>query len=178
MHTKKLKYLGSAVKIGSVGLRQSNNFFFRPNGRKVTCTQNNLHALTHAYIWINRTLRITKQQNSNLHICIARNSPSHFHPRTFHSSLVFHLFQNKNDKLSVSTTDIERRSQNSYTALCNGVVNHGAPIGGIQVFANHTRGNKRKQNVSTIFPRRAAFHECLSSHSDHSLYAPDESQLF
>ena len=26
LHTKKLKYLGSAVKIGSVGLRQSNNF--------------------------------------------------------------------------------------------------------------------------------------------------------
>ena len=47
--------------------------------------------------------------------------------------------------------DIETRSQNSYTAPYNGVVNHGALIGGIQIFAAHTRGNKRKQNVSTIF---------------------------
>ena len=42
------------------------------------------------------------------------------------------------------TTDIERRSQNSYTALCNVIVSHGAPVGGILDFADHTRGNKCK----------------------------------
>ena len=76
------------------------------------------------------------------------------------------------------STDIERRSWNSYTAPCNAVISHGAPIGGIQVFANHTRGNKRKQNKSTIFARRTAFHACLSSCSACSTYAPDESWLF
>ena len=42
--------------------------------------------------------------------------------------------------------DIENRSQNSYTTPCNGVVSHGA-------LADHTRGNKRKQNASMIFAR-------------------------
>ena len=41
---------------------------------------------------------------------------------------------------------------------------------GVRIFADHTRGNKRKQNASTIFARRAAFHVCISSHSDRSTY--------
>ena len=35
----------------------------------------------------------------------------------------------------VSATDIHQSSQTSYTALCNGVVSHGAEFGGLQVFA-------------------------------------------
>ena len=38
-----------------------------------------------------------------------------------------------------STIDIEKRSQNSYTSPCNGVVSHGATI---RVFAGHTCRNK------------------------------------
>ena len=73
---------------------------------------------------------------------------------------------------------IERRSQKSYNALCGGIVSHGAQIGGIQVFADHTSRNKRKQNVSTIFTHCAVFPTCLSSSSDRSSYAPDELGLF
>ena len=47
----------------------------------------------------------------------------------------------------------------------------------IWVFANHTHGNECKQNVSTIFVHRAAFHAYLSSWLD-STYVPDESWLF
>ena len=62
------------------------------------------------------------------------------------------------DKWVGTATDIERRSHNSYTAPCNGVICHGAPIRGIRVFANHTCGNKLcKLNVSTIFARRTVF---------------------
>ena len=78
----------------------------------------------------------------------------------------------------VCTTDIERRYQNSYTAPCNGVISRGAPIGGIQVFADHTHGNRRIQNASTIFASWVAFHACLSSGSDWSTYTPDELWLF
>ena len=40
----------------------------------------------------------------------------------------------------VLSTDIERRSQNSYTALCNGILSHEAPIGGYSGFCRpHTR---------------------------------------
>ena len=67
--------------------------------------------------------------------------------------------------------DIERSSWNFYTAR-NGVVSHEAPIGGIRLFADHTRGNRRKQNTSTIFGRRVAFHACLSLRSDRCTYAP------
>ena len=56
-------------------------------------------------------------------------------------------------------------------------VTHGAQIGGIRIFADHTLEIKRKQNVSTIFSHRAAFYACLSSRSDRSTYAPDESRL-
>ena len=47
-------------------------------------------------------------------------------------------------KITDPTTDLDQRSQTSYVDPCNGIVSHGAPIGGIQVFANHSRGNKRK----------------------------------
>ena len=40
------------------------------------------------------------------------------------------------------------------------------------------RGNKRKQNASTIFARHAAFNACLSSRLDRSTYATDELRLF
>ena len=71
------------------------------------------------------------------------------------------------------------RSQTSYTTLCNGAsLAMGAQIEGIRVFADHTRGNKHKQNASKIFARRATFLACLSSRSDRSTYAPDESRLF
>ena len=73
-------------------------------------------------------------------------------------------------------TDIEKRSQNFNIAPCNVVVSHGAVIGGIQVFDDHTGGNKRKQNASTIFVHHVAFHKCLFSCSDHSTYTPGESQ--
>ena len=39
------------------------------------------------------------------------------------------VFQVPQLKLRVQITDIDRRSQNSYTAPCNGVVSHGAPVG-------------------------------------------------
>ena len=44
------------------------------------------------------------------------------------------------------TTDIPQRYQTSYTTLCNGVVSCGAQFGGLWVFADHTRKNKRKTN--------------------------------
>ena len=46
-------------------------------------------------------------------------------------------------------------------ASCNGVVSHGAQIGGM-------RKNKRKTKASTIFVCRAAFYVCSSLCSDHS----------
>ena len=65
-------------------------------------------------------------------------------------------------------TDIQWRSQTSYTAPCNGVVNHWAQIGGLRVFADHTRKNKCKTNASTFFACHAAFYACLSPCSDPS----------
>ena len=73
------------------------------------------------------------------------------------------------------TTDIERRSQNSYTAPCNVTVSHGPPIGGTGVLPPpHAETNVNK---TLIFTRSATFHACLSSHSDRSTYAPDKSWL-
>ena len=57
-----------------------------------------------------------------------------------------------------------------YTTPCNGVISHGAQIGGIWVFADHTCGHKHKQNASTIFARRLGFYVCLSSCSNCSTY--------
>ena len=85
----------------------------------------------------------------------------------------------------VATTYLERQSWTSNTAPCNGVVSHGAPIGGIQIFADHKCKIKHKQNASIIFACHAAFHACLSSYSDRirwhrwqETYTPDESRLF
>ena len=41
---------------------------------------------------------------------------------------------------------------------CNGIVTYGAPVGGIQVFDDHTCRNKTNQNASMIFAHRAVFH--------------------
>ena len=81
-------------------------------------------------------------------------------------------------KRCVRIRDIQGTSQTSYTTPCNGVFSHGAQIGGIWDYADHTRRNKHKQNASTIFARRKAFHACFSSHSDRFTYAPEESRLF
>ena len=40
------------------------------------------------------------------------------------------LIRQKIEGVCVNTADIEGRSQN-YTAPCNGIVSHGAPVGGI-----------------------------------------------
>ena len=71
-------------------------------------------------------------------------------------------------KKTVKTIDIHGISQTSYTAPCNGVVSHGAQIGGLRVFADHIRKNKRNTNASVIFTRRAVFYACLSSRSGRS----------
>ena len=68
--------------------------------------------------------------------------------------------------ISAKLTDIQGRSQTSYTAPCNGVVSHGAQIGGLRVFADHTHKNKRKANASRTFTSHAVFYACLSSRSD------------
>ena len=59
--------------------------------------------------------------------------------------------QNKTKKWSNSHIDIHGRSQTSYITPCDGVISHWAQIGGLLVFANHTRKNKRNTNASTIF---------------------------
>ena len=59
-----------------------------------------------------------------------------------------------------------------YRPVWWGVVSHGAPFGGMRVFADHTRWNKYKQNASMIFARCEVFTCVFTS------YAPDESQLF
>ena len=79
---------------------------------------------------------------------------------------------------ATAAADEERRSQNSCTAPCNGIISHGVPIRGIRVFANHTHRNKRKQNAPTIFACLAVFLTCLSPNSECSTYTPDEWQLF
>ena len=66
--------------------------------------------------------------------------------------------QTCNFKISlVIYTDIERRFQNSFTALCNGIISHGTPN---CWYLLTTCRNKRKQNMSTIFAHHAAFHAC------------------
>ena len=48
--------------------------------------------------------------------------------------------------ISILSTDIEGRYQTPYTVQCNGVVSHGAQIGGLGVFADHTHTQKQTQN--------------------------------
>ena len=78
-----------------------------------------------------------------------------------------------------TATDIERRSKNSYTALCNSVVSHEAPIGVFGFLLNrHTETNANKMHQRYLRAVWAVFYECLSSCSDHSTYTPDKLQLF
>ena len=102
-----------------------------------------------------------KSHNSHLLVTI-NNIPHCKITRGYNSPLTtlcslskLHLFLLS---FGVTTTDIQGRSQTSYTTPCNGVLSPGAQIGGIWVFVVHTRRNKRKQNVSTIFVPHAAFH--------------------
>ena len=62
---------------------------------------------------------------------------------------------------------MHQRYQTPYTALCNGVVRHGAQFGGLQVFVDHTRKGNRKTNALTSFVRHAAFytHVCLHAYT-------------
>ena len=62
---------------------------------------------------------------------------------------------------SALPTDIQGRSQTSYTAPCYGVVSHGAQIGNLWVFADHACRNKLKTNMSRIFTGSAAFYACF-----------------
>ena len=79
---------------------------------------------------------------------------------------ILHLKSTRLSNILVLDTDIHPRSQISYTALCNGVISHGAQIGGLRVFADHRCRNKCKTNVPTIFTCRAVFYACLSLRSD------------
>ena len=55
-----------------------------------------------------------------------------------------------------------------HSTPCNGVVSHGAQIGGIRVFADHTRKINRKQMRSRYSHAVQCFNVCLSSRSDRS----------
>ena len=68
----------------------------------------------------------------------------------------------------VLTTDIQERPQNSYTTLCNGVVSHGVPFGGLRILADPARKRKRKTNLFAIFALYVTFYVCLSSRSHRS----------
>ena len=71
----------------------------------------------------------------------------------YESSLESHAFSHPFSRVYAShdkphggyVTDLDQRSQTFYTALCNGVVSHGAQIGGIRVFpTTHTEINANK----------------------------------
>ena len=79
--------------------------------------------------------------------------------------------------MPVTDIHVEKRSQNSYITLCNGVITHGAPIGGIQVLlTTYAETNANKMRPRTLCC--GALHTCLSSSSDSSRYTPDESRVF
>ena len=61
--------------------------------------------------------------------------------------------------------DIHQRSQTSYTTPCNGIDSHGAQIGGLRVFADHTCKNKRTHNLRALY---GVLRVCLSLPSDRS----------
>ena len=53
--------------------------------------------------------------------------------------------------LCTATTDIEKRSQNSYISPCNGVISHGAPIEGIPSFCQpHTQKQMQTKCVHDL----------------------------
>ena len=52
--------------------------------------------------------------------------------------------------VTVTLTGIQRRSQTLYTNLCNGMVSHGAQIGGLQVFADHMQKQTHPRSSQTV----------------------------
>ena len=77
----------------------------------------------------------------------------------------------------IAITYLERGSHDSYTALCNGVVSHGAPIGGYSGFADHTHGNTNKMHSRSS--RAVQRFTIVHLHVQTAVhYAPDESGLF
>ena len=66
-----------------------------------------------------------------------------------------------------------------YRALCNGVVSHGAPVGGYSGFCHpHTqKQTKYVHHLLVLCSILCVFISLLSSRSDRSTYAPDESRL-
>ena len=66
------------------------------------------------------------------------------------------------------TPDKHQRSPTSYTALCNGVVSHGAQFGGLWIFADLAcKKQMQNQCVHDLCTMRCFTH-VLSSHSDNS----------
>ena len=83
----------------------------------------------------------------------------------------FHLFV---ITLWVISTGIQGRSQTLYTALCNGVISHGAQIRGLQVSADHTRKNKCSQNqcLQNLHPLCSVL-DVFYLHAQTAVYAGD-----
>ena len=78
-------------------------------------------------------------------------------------------------QICICTTDLDQRSQTSYTAMCNGIVSHGAPTGGIRVNHTHMETNAKKMcpwsSLICAYYSRCAlrlFTDAYLSPSDHS----------
>ena len=84
------------------------------------------------------------------------------HPRVgcrFRRSRSTCRYSSLSRKVKVSPCiDIEKSSQNSYTTPCNGVANHGAPIGDIWGFANHTCRKNKTECVHDLCALRCFLH--------------------
>ena len=80
--------------------------------------------------------------------------------------------------INVCITDVQKRSQTLYTAPCNGVVSHGAQIGGLPVFANHTRKKQMCPRTSRIVRHFMHAHLHGKPQLMQVAYAPDEPWLF
>ena len=79
-------------------------------------------------------------------------------------------------------TDLDCRSPTSCTAPCNGVISHGAPMGGIWVFADHTHTWKQTQTkcVHDLCVPCGISHVFIFSLKPQLMqmtYAPDESVI-
>ena len=106
----------------------------------------NLHDLVMEKSWSSHGILLYLMCRNPVMCCTWSKNQGWQHP-------VHHIYMLKRCS-GVHFTDIERRSQTSYTAPCNRVVSHGALIGGVWVFEDHTGRNKRKQNASMIFTLR------------------------
>ena len=80
-------------------------------------------------------------------------------------SRMFKTLFNECSKQCDSSTDIQGRSQTSYTALCNGVVSHGLKLGVFWFLPSTHARTQYNTNASTIFARHGRFYACSSSHS-------------